>query len=176
MKIEASDILYKDPYLVVVNKPHGLATHPSPGCSDDTTCLRELRRLVGQWTYPVHRLDRATSGALVFALDAKTARLISESFVASQVVKDYIAVVRGHIPPQGIIDKPLPSLSSGTLRAAITHFSCEALTEQPWAVRPFPSARYSLVRLMPISGRTHQLRRHLCSIDHRRYPIWRRRS
>ena len=159
-------ILSLDDDFVVVNKPAGLATHPGLGYPGEVTCLGEVRRLMGKWVYPVHRLDRPTSGALMFALNEESASILSQAFANHTVSKQYLAIVRGHLGGEGTISKPLNHLTTGTLQAAETSYQCLSQTEMPWPVRPYDRSRYSLVSLRPTTGRTHQLRRHLSGLSH----------
>ena len=91
-------VVYRDPFLLVVNKPSALLVHNGWG-REPRTALSLARSLAGRRVHPVHRLDRATSGILVFALDAPTAQLSQQSFLAPTTRKTYCALVRG-IPPE----------------------------------------------------------------------------
>ncbi|KAA1193249.1 pseudouridylate synthase [Pseudohalioglobus sediminis] len=172
-------VLYRDEYLVAVNKPSGLLVHRSPIDRHETRfALQTVRDQVGQHVYPVHRLDKPTSGVLLFALDPVTARALSAQFVAHSVAKQYLAVVRGWCPESGSVDhalrdKPDPVADRDRREArpaqsATTHYQCLARAEIPVAVERYPQTRYSLVRLEPVQGRRHQLRRHM---KHLGYPI-----
>lgn len=171
------DILYHDDCLVAINKPSGLLVHRSPIDRHETRFAIQLTRdQIGQRVYPVHRLDKPTSGVLLFALDSDTARLMTAQFSAGQVQKTYLAVVRGYLPARGIIDYPLVEELDAIAdadadpdkpaQAAITHYRCLATTELPFAVGRYPTSRYSLAELQPKTGRKHQLRRHLKHIFH----------
>ncbi|MEN9501408.1 MAG: tRNA pseudouridine(65) synthase TruC [Pseudomonadota bacterium] len=171
------EILYHDAYLVAINKPSGLLVHRSPIDRHETRFAIQLTRdQIGQRVYPVHRLDKPTSGVLLFALDSDTARRMTEQFTHGQVQKTYLAVVRGYTPRDGIIDyalqEQLDALADADAdpdkpaQAAITHYQCLATTELPFAVGRYPSSRYSLVALQPKTGRKHQLRRHMKHIFH----------
>ncbi|GAB3271942.1 pseudouridine synthase [Parahaliea aestuarii] len=171
---EPLSLLYRDEYLVAIDKPSGLLVHRSPIDRRETRfALQLLRDQLGQRVYPVHRLDKPTSGALLFALDSDTARLLSRQFEQRQVEKHYLAIVRGYCPEQGDIDHPIrddpdPMLDQdrGPPREALTRYRRLACVELPYAVDRYPSARYSLVALEPLSGRRHQLRRHMKHIGH----------
>ena len=127
---------------------------------------------------PVHRLDRGTSGVLLFALDPDTARTLGGQFESQTVDKTYLAVVRGHPPLTGSIDHPLirqpddygsaPSHETpdAPAQTALTHYRRLAITELPHAVDRYPTSRYALLELKPATGRRHQLRRHLKHIAH----------
>jgi tRNA pseudouridine65 synthase len=171
------EILYRDQYLVIVNKPSGLLVHRSPIDRYETRfALQEVRDMIGQYVYPVHRLDKPTSGVLVFALDELTAQKLSLAFRNGEVTKQYLAVVRGYIGEEGRIDHPLKQMldTQAQKRAGVTKEEQEAVThyrrlgtvEIPFAVSRYPVARYSLVSLTPKTGRKHQLRRHMKHIFH----------
>lgn len=171
------EILYRDAHLVAINKPSGLLVHRSLIDRHETRFAIQLTRdQIGQKVYPAHRLDKPTSGVLLFALDSDTARLLNTQFTSEQVQKTYLAVVRGHTADHGIIDYPLKEELDKIADAnadqdkpaqdAITHFQRLATTELPYPVGRYPSARYSLLALHPKTGRKHQLRRHLKHIFH----------
>lgn len=117
--------------------------------------------------HPVHRLDRATSGVLLFALDPEAASKMGALFRDQRVSKIYFAVTRGWTPETGEIDFPLKSEHDKTvLKEARTLYSRLATVEFPVAIGRYPSARYSLVQAEPKTGRLHQIRRHLARISH----------
>jgi len=172
------EILYRDEHVVAIHKPAGLLVHRSPIDRHETRfALQEARDLLGRRVYPVHRLDKPTSGVLLFALDAGAARAMVGSFAAGMVAKTYLAVVRGTMPEEGVIDQPLAEeldrLAPGGVgaakkepRPAVTAYRRLAEVELPVAVGRYPSSRYSLVTLFPRTGRRHQLRRHLKHLFH----------
>lgn len=176
-EIDPLEILYQDAYLVAINKPSGLLVHKSPIDKHETRfALQELRDQIGQYVYPVHRLDKPTSGVLLFALSAEIAQMMSLLFRSSEVKKEYIAIVRGYIEEQGLIDYPLKQMLdtkeqkklgiTKEEQEAKTTFKRLAIVELPYAVSRYPVARYSLVKLFPQTGRKHQLRRHMKHIHH----------
>ena len=182
LQIEVSspdlEILYQDEYLVAVNKPSGLLVHRSWLDTQATEfALQKVRNQIGQYVYPVHRLDRPTSGVLLFALDKECARNISEQFIEQTTEKRYLAVVRGYMQ-DGELDYPLKEKLDKIAdkraqpdkppQEAFTQYRCLQQTELPIAVRPYDSSRYSLMELIPKTGRKHQLRRHMA---HLRHPI-----
>lgn len=172
------EILYRDEHLVAVSKPSGLLVHRSQLDRHETRfAVQLLRDQIGKHVHPVHRLDKGTSGVLVFALDRETAAQLSRSFGTRTVTKRYLAVVRGHMPlNSGVIDHPLsrqaddaegmPESACDTAREAITRYRQLATTELPHRVDRYPSSRYALVQLLPETGRRHQLRRHLKHLSH----------
>jgi len=170
-------IIYQDEYLVAINKPSGLLVHRSMLDKHETQfAVQLLRDQIGQHVFPVHRLDRPTSGVLVFALSADIARKLGEQFATQVIEKTYLAIVRGHIVDQGEIDYALKekhdkiadkmAKQNKAAQQAVTVFNRLDQFELPFAVGKYASARYSLVQLTPKTGRKHQLRRHLAHINH----------
>jgi tRNA pseudouridine65 synthase len=149
-------VLYRDRHLLVVDKPAGLLVHR--GWADDAdTALARARRIAGAWVYPAHRLDRATSGVLVFALDADTASRLGDVFQRQSPRKEYLALVRGKPAESGFIDSPVPKSEDGERVPAQTRYRCLGTSSVE---------RCSLVRVWPESGRLHQIRRHMKHISH----------
>jgi tRNA pseudouridine65 synthase len=173
---ETLPILYRDEHMVVVDKPSGLLVHRSPIDRHETRfALQIVRDQLGQRVYPVHRLDKPTSGALVLALDSASARILAEAFATGAVGKTYLGVVRGWPPVIGSIERPLAAVEDERIgeqsqepRPARTDFRRLATFELPVRVDRYPSSRYALVELQPLTGRRHQLRRHLAGLS---YPI-----
>lgn len=160
-------VLYRDARLVAVHKPPGLLVHRSRLAADDRFLVQMLRDQLGQWVYPVHRLDRGTSGVMVFALDPATAGRLGAAFMAGEVDKVYHGVVRGWPPPEGSVDHPLDDPESGRgRRPAVTRYRTLATVELPIPVDRYPVARYALVEARPRTGRRHQVRRHLKHLAH----------
>ena len=171
------EILYQDEYLVAINKPSGLLVHKSPIDKRETRfALQEVRDQIGQWVYPVHRLDKPTSGVLIFALISEVAKLLSEQFKAHTIQKEYLAVVRGYTKEKELIDYDLKVIldkkadrdrsNNKEPQEAQTYYECRGTVELPFAVSRYPVARYSLLKLLPKTGRKHQLRRHMKHILH----------
>jgi tRNA pseudouridine65 synthase len=144
-------LLFRDDHLVVADKPAGLAVHRGWAPERDVAMMR-VRDALGQPVFPVHRLDRGTSGTLVFALSSEVASRLAAMFQAGQVAKTYVALVRSLPPTSGVIDHPLPP---GEDRKATRVPARTAF------VRLEVFGRYSLVELSPETGRLHQIRRHL---------------
>jgi tRNA pseudouridine65 synthase len=171
------DILFRDDHLIAVHKPSGLLVHRTDLDRHETRfAVQLLRDQIGQRVYPVHRLDKGTSGVLLFALDAEIGREVSGQFEQQEVAKKYLAVVRGHPAEVGEIDHALvkrrddyewtPESESAPPQPAVTRFRRLATCELPYAVDRYPTSRYALVELEPLTGRRHQLRRHLKHISH----------
>jgi tRNA pseudouridine65 synthase len=174
---EECALIYRDEHIVAVVKPAGLLVHRSPIDRHETRfALQMVRNQVGQHVYPVHRLDKPTSGVLLFGLSSGIARTISEQFAAGTVHKQYLAVVRGYCPRECVIDYPLKeqldkiadkhSRKDKPAQNAVTRLRRLATVEIPIAVDRYPQTRYSLVELRPETGRKHQLRRHMKHIGH----------
>ncbi len=170
-------MLFRDEHIVIIDKPPGLLVHRSQIDRHETRfAIQILRNQIGQRVWAAHRLDRGTSGVLLFALDGEVASALGRQFAAGTVEKRYWAVVRGHPPDFGTIDHPLsrqrdPYASAGTrssteAQAAVTNYRGLAEIELPVAVDRYPYSRYALLELDPVTGRRHQLRHHLKHIAH----------
>lgn len=159
-------ILYKDEYLVAINKPAGLLVHRTKIAAEaDEFALQMLRDQLGRQVYPAHRLDRKTSGVLIFTFDKETLRLMMSAFAEGTVDKTYLAIVRGYAPDQDIIDYALTD-ESGKSRDAVTHYRTLTKTEINVPFGKHQTSRYSLVEAKPKTGRMHQLRKHFAHIFH----------
>jgi tRNA pseudouridine65 synthase len=171
---ETLPILYADDALVVVNKPSGLLVHRSPIDRHETRfAVQLLRNQLGRRVHPVHRLDKGTSGALVFALERTIAGTLATAFASQQVQKSYLAIVRGWPAASGTIEHALPAvqdpyapMGDAGAKPARTDFRTRATVELPHRVDRYATARYALLELRPDTGRRHQLRRHLAHISH----------
>ena len=170
-------ILYRDEYLVAINKPAGLLVHRSDIDRHETRfAVQLLRDQIGQRVYPLHRLDKPTSGVLLFALTEDAAREMGAVFERNEVHKTYLAVVRGYTPEQDCIDYPLREeldrMTDGRARqdkpaqAAVTEYRRLATMELQISDGHHPTSRYSLLAITPRTGRKHQIRRHMKHIFH----------
>lgn len=170
-------LLYLDEHLVAIHKPSGLLVHRSALDRHETRfAVQLLRDQIGRRVFPAHRLDKGTSGVLIFAFDPDSAARMGASFASRQVLKRYLAIVRGYPPEHGEIAHPLSRQhdnmiyrsegASDDAQTALTHFRRLATAELPVQVDRYPSSRYALVELDPVTGRRHQLRRHLKHIAH----------
>ncbi len=173
------EILYQDEYFVAVNKPAGLFVHRSyMDKHEKYFALQLVRDQIGQHVYPVHRLDRPTSGVLLFALNPEIARMMAKAFVNKTIQKTYYALTRGHVSGKETIDYPLKEKldklgdknvsRSKEPQEAQTDYESLLTASLPVSVGKFDTVRYSLIKLNPRTGRRHQIRRHLA---HLRYPI-----
>jgi tRNA pseudouridine65 synthase len=168
------DILYLDDYLAIVNKPAGWLVHRTPLDKGETRfVLQTLRDQIGRHVWPVHRLDKGTSGVLLFALDADTARTLGQAFESGQgLQKTYRAVVRGWPAESGLIDHPLKRMPDDmrterqVVQPAQSRFATLRHLELPLPQQGFASTRCAEVALEPLTGRRHQLRRHMKHIAH----------
>jgi len=148
-------ILFRDESLIAVDKPSGLAVHRGWARERDVAMVR-LRDQIDARVFPVHRLDRATSGVLLFALSAEVAARVCESFAEGKAEKTYLALVRGVPPEEILVDHPLaPGEDSHAPRVAA----------RTMIHRREVFGRYSLVEAQPLTGRLHQIRRHLKHIS-----------
>ena len=166
------DLIYQDEHYVVIDKPSGLLVHRSPiDRRERRFALQLLRDQLGQRVYPVHRLDKPTSGLLLFGLHSEAASKMQQQFRERRVSKTYHAIVRGYVGDSGHIDYPLSDKRdkaekrhADDLREpqpAQTDYRCVERVELPIALGRYATSRYSLVELKPLTGRKHQLRRHM---------------
>ncbi len=172
------EILYRDDHLVAVHKPAGLLVHRSDIDRHETRfAVQLLRDQIGCRVHPLHRLDKGTSGVLLFALDAVSARDVGLQFERDEVAKRYLAVVRGWPAESGSIDhalsrrfddygRKLAAEAQPAPLPAVTRYRRLATVELPDRVDRYPQARYALLELSPKTGRQHQLRRHMKHIAH----------
>lgn len=168
------EIIYHDDDYIVINKPSGLLVHRSPIDRHETRfAMQLLRDQIGQRVYPVHRLDKPTSGLLVFALHSEAANALQQQFIHGELDKYYLAVVRGYTPQQLTIDHPVKAVQDKKhqgrvtdAKPALTHLQTLAQCELDVCIEKYPKSRYSLVALHPVTGRRHQLRYHMKHISH----------
>lgn len=160
------EILYRDSSIIAINKPHGLMVHKSLiGGNTDTFAVQTLRDQIGQYVYPAHRLDRKTSGVLLFSLQADLLPFLQKQFQMQEVNKTYLAILRGYAPERETIDYDLTN-DKGKTQNAITRFRTLSTTEIEVPLGKFSTSRYSLVEANPETGRMHQLRKHFAHINH----------
>ncbi|MBD3613047.1 tRNA pseudouridine(65) synthase TruC [Kingella kingae] len=172
------EILTQTEHYVVVNKPAGMLVHRSRLDSQETVFLMQtLRDQLGQLVYPVHRLDKPTSGAMLWALNSEAARWFTQQFEQKQIRKHYLAIVRGWTENVGCIDYPLKeqldkiadmhAQSDKTAQAACTEYQTLQRSECPFASSArYATSRYSLLHITLKTGRKHQIRRHMKHIFH----------
>ncbi len=166
----ALSILYQDAHIVVVNKPSGLLVHKSWVAKDAKEfALQMVRDQVGEFVYPVHRLDRPTSGVLLFAFSGELAGIIQQNW--QQAEKTYWALVRGWLKEPVLVDHALKGMKDygqdqDKAQEAQTEFKPLAQIEIDAAIDRYPKSRFSWIQATPKQGRTHQIRRHLKHLSH----------
>ncbi|WP_318517762.1 tRNA pseudouridine(65) synthase TruC [Photobacterium leiognathi] len=171
------EILYRDEYLIAVNKPAGMLVHRSWLDSHETVfVMQTLRDQIGQHVFPLHRLDRPTSGVLLFGLSSEIAAEMMPMFAGRDMHKTYHAVVRGWIKEAAVLDYPLKveldkiadknASEEKEAQLAVTAYEPLATVETDIAVGRYSTSRYCLVEMKPETGRKHQLRRHMHHLSH----------
>ena len=162
------EILFEDADLLAVNKPAGLLVHRSKIANDETEFLLDrIKQQAGANLYLAHRLDRATSGVLLLAKSREVAGEIGRAFMAREVTKRYLAVVRGWPDAEGVIDYPLPGVREhGPRKPALTRWRTLATTTLPIEMGRYPEQRYALVEAAPETGRYRQIRKHFHHVSH----------
>lgn len=173
------EIVFQDEYFVAVNKPAGMLVHRSWLDKHETQfVMQTLRDQIGQHVFPLHRLDRPTSGVLIFALSSEVASQVMPMFANHEMEKTYHAIVRGWIEEAARLDYPLKveldkiadkhASQEKEAQEAITDYQPVEKVEIPHSTGKFPTTRYCLMEMKPLTGRKHQLRRHMA---HLRHPI-----
>lgn len=168
------DLLFLDDHLAIVHKPAGWLVHRTPlDKGESRFVLQALRDQIGQPVWPVHRLDKGTSGVLVFALSAEVARALGQAFESGEGLhKTYRAIVRGWPADELLIDHPLRRMPDDMrhqrkeVQSAQTRLRTLRRGELPIPQGHFPTLRWAEVELQPLTGRRHQLRRHMKHIAH----------
>lgn len=161
-------ILYEDDWIVAISKPAGMLVHRTKIARDaEEFALQKLRDQIGQKVYPVHRLDRKTSGVLLFAKSSSMVSALQEQWQSGELQKQYIAIVRGHFPNFKDLDHPLIR-EDGKLQDARTLFHCLEQIEIDWPNHRYQTSRYSLIQAFLKTGRMHQIRKHC---NHLRHPV-----
>ena len=155
-------IVFEDDNYMIINKPPELLVHRSQISRDKISLVQILKEEHGlDYIHPVHRIDRATSGVLLMSKNKDATVHATDQFMSKQTQKTYFTIIRGW--PQeneGIVDKPLKN-DKGVVQEAQTEFKVIHKIELPFHVSKFPTSRYSLLRCRPITGRQHQIRRHV---------------
>ncbi len=160
------EIIFQDEHYVAINKPHGLLVHRTRIAEEEEFfALQILRDQLDRWVSPCHRIDRKTSGVLVFALSDEADQALKKQFEQHLPKKKYLALVRGYTPEAGEVDKALAK-ENGTIQEAFTKYRRLATVELEIAVSRYPTSRYSLIEVEPLTGRMHQIRRHMAHLRH----------
>jgi tRNA pseudouridine65 synthase len=158
-------ILFENEDLVAIHKPHGLLVHQTPLAKDAAEfAVQILRDQIGMHVYPAHRLDRKTSGVLLFAKNREANSSLQQLFRERKVEKQYRAIVRGFTESSFTIDYALKK--GDKEQEAKTKGRLIAKFEIDIPSGKFDTSRYSLVELTPLTGRHHQLRKHMAHILH----------
>ena len=164
-------IIYQDEYCLVVSKPNNVLVHHahhSRNKSDEASLLQLLESQLGQRFYPIHRLDRKTSGILLLATKTEYVSRFQELFTSHNIQKTYYGIVRGFSPASKVIDSPVKGRDADVYKEAETHLRTLEKITLDIPVKPYDSSRYSLIQLSPKTGRLHQLRIHMNKIS---YPL-----
>lgn len=161
------DIVYECDDLIAINKPHGLLVHRTKIAADVSVFAVQLvRNHLSHRVHPAHRLDRKTSGVLLFAKHQEASSEVQSLFQNRTVRKTYQALVRGYVDDKGTIDYALTN--EGKTKEALTHYKRINTYEIQVPHGPHATSRYSEVQVKPETGRFHQIRKHM---GHIRHPI-----
>lgn len=166
MKLE---IIFEDKYIICVNKPNNVLVHHaflSRNVGDEDSLLQLIDKELNLKVYPIHRLDRKTSGMILMAKEKEFVSKFQELFIAKEIQKTYFGVVRGFSPESKIIDSPVKGRDANVHKEALTHLKTLENIILDIPVKPYDSSRYSLVEFLPKTGRMHQLRVHSNKISH----------
>lgn len=161
------EIIYEDEWYVAINKPHGLLVHRTKIAEEKKEfAIQMLRDQLNQHVFLIHRLDRPTSGILLFAKDSVSAQKLAKLFEQREIKKEYFSIVRGYTEDQKTITHPLKKDGYGEEQEAVTAYEMLGKIEIPIEVCRYPTSRYSLLKVKPETGRMHQIRRHLAKERH----------
>jgi len=163
------DIIFEDDFIICCKKPNNMLVHHakhSRNVADENSLLQEIESQTGFKTYPIHRLDRKTSGIILLAKQKEFVSKFQTLFTENTIHKTYYAIVRGHTPTSLTIDSPVKGRDAKVHKEALTELEIieKIIVEIP--VKPYDSSRYSMVKLFPKTGRMHQLRVHANKISH----------
>ncbi|TYP99048.1 tRNA pseudouridine synthase C [Tenacibaculum adriaticum] len=162
-------LIYEDDYIICVGKPNNVVVHHahhSRNVADEDSLLQLLHNQYNHKFYPIHRLDRRTSGIILLAKKTEHVAEFQQLFTNNQIHKTYFGIVRGHAPETKIIDSPVKGRDGKVHKDAETHLKTLHKIVLDIPVKPYDSSRYSLVELQPKTGRLHQLRIHMNKISH----------
>ena len=162
-------VLFEDDYVLAINKPNNILVHHSSMARNQSDEKSLIQLLFDEYKlpfYPIHRLDRKTSGILLFAKKKEYVAPFQELFVTNQIQKTYCGIARGYIDESGKIDTPVKGKDANVHKDALTYFKRIRTVELDIPVYPYENSRYSLIELTPKTGRLHQLRIHLNKISH----------
>ncbi len=162
------EVLYEDDYILVVNKPNNVLVHHSHYARNikGDSLVQLIQKQKGLTAHPIHRLDYKTSGVLMFSKKKEYVSPFQSLFDANEIIKKYLAIVRGFTQPEGSISSPVKNPETKVYKDALTEYVSLNNTTVEVPVHPYSNSRYSLIQLTPITGRMHQLRIHLNKISH----------
>lgn len=159
-------ILHTDPHLTIINKPPGMLVHRTSIADDnEPVALQLLRDQTGKTVYPVNRIDRPTSGIVVFAHSPEITKLLQKELAQTACHKQYTALVRGWMHEAVDCDRDVEN-DRGTLKEAFTRFVPVERFELPIPTDRYATARFTIVDAFPATGRWHQIRQHLAQMRH----------
>ncbi|WP_298764036.1 pseudouridine synthase [uncultured Polaribacter sp.] len=162
-------VLFEDEYILCVSKPNNMLVHHahhSRNVAEETALLQSIEREKGFKTYPIHRLDRKTSGIILLAKEKSFISKFQELFTNNAIEKVYFGIVRGFSPDEKKIDSPVKGRDANVHKEALTYLKTLANITLEIPVKPYDSSRYSLIEMKPQTGRMHQLRVHCNKISH----------
>jgi tRNA pseudouridine65 synthase len=162
-------IVFEDEYIICVSKPNNVLVHHarhSRNVAEEDSLLQLIEKQTSLKTYPIHRLDRKTSGIILLAKETHFVSKFQELFTNQEIQKTYYGVVRGFSPETKIINSPVKGRDANVYKEALTHLKTLENVTLNIPVKPYDSSRYSLVELLPKTGRMHQLRVHTNKISH----------
>ncbi len=163
------EIIFEDEYLLCVHKPNNVLVHHafhSRNVAEEDSLLQLIKNELGIKVYPIHRLDRKTSGIILLAKETHFVSKFQELFTNNEINKTYFGIVRGFSPETKTIDSPVKGRDANVHKEALTHLKTLEKVTLNIPVKPYDSSRYSLVELSPKTGRMHQLRVHSNKISH----------
>ncbi len=162
-------LLYEDNYLIAINKPNNILVHHAKMANnvfEEKSLVEILKETYSKKYYPIHRLDRKTSGVVLFAKEKEFIFPFQKIFQENKIKKVYYGIVRGFTPKNLSIDSDVKGRDALVYKTAFTKLERLEKIEVPIAVTPYQTSRYSLVKLTPKTGRLHQLRIHTNKISH----------
>ncbi len=154
-------ILYEDKHIIAINKDHGIPVIPGRGKDEKEPLVNHVEKIISNKVFVVHRIDKETSGAVLFAKDPSTHRHLNLQFEKREINKEYLSVVLGNPQCNHVINSPIHEFGSG--RMGVDKRGKPSLTE---VIIEKQLSGSCLLRALPHTGRRHQIRVHLYSIGH----------